>query len=542
MKINILNSIFKNFNLSKIDKDYTKFNKNIFKKKNNNKKIILFELNWRESDIIASSFLLDRLSKNYNADIVSFSPNLIETFYLKIKNIFFKILNFKIFKINESIGVDKYIFPSLDKIQKEYSSKLLKKYKNKIKNKNDLLNLKFKNIKFGELLYDYHLRKYNTPSADLNSNEIFEDLNYFIKLLVFWDNYIKKNKKKLCALLIGHSCYQHGILLRLCLSNKIKTYEATTEYIFSHNKNNYYSFKDWDHSYKELKNINFSKRKKLINIGKKILRERFKGKNTRKHTFMIWSKKYSTYGKSKNNKIFNKTNNKRLIVFAHCFYDNPHVFGRNFFDDFYEWINFIGQKSNEIKNIDWYIKKHPGGQPGNDEIFSEFSKKYPRLNILPKNILNTQLIKEGIDYATTVYGNAGYELAYHNIPVIYASKNNPTTNYKFNFQVKNLKQYDYYISNPHRMQIDPNKKKISEYFVSKFMMQDYNIFFTEKENDKIDKFFSVDENLMTNIGFKNFMDNFNQNKHKIINLKIDKFIKSNKFRLDKPYEEITKKI
>ena len=33
MKINILNSIFKNFNLSKIDKDYTKFNKKIFKKK-----------------------------------------------------------------------------------------------------------------------------------------------------------------------------------------------------------------------------------------------------------------------------------------------------------------------------------------------------------------------------------------------------------------------------------------------------------------------------------------------------------------------------
>ena len=92
-----------NFFYSKIDKDYIKFNKKIFKNKIKNKKFILYELNWRESDIIASSFLLERLSKTYNAAKVAFSPKISNSFFINIKNFFFRIINRKIYKINESI-------------------------------------------------------------------------------------------------------------------------------------------------------------------------------------------------------------------------------------------------------------------------------------------------------------------------------------------------------------------------------------------------------------------------------------------------------
>ena len=125
--------------------------------------------------------------------------------------------------------------------------------------------------------------------------------------------------------------------------------------------------------------------------------------------------------------------------------------------------------------------------------------------------------------------------------LIYGTKNNPTSNYRFNFQVKSFNQYDYYISNPEKMKIIYNKNKISEYFASKFMMQENNLFFSKEEIKKIDKVFTIDQNLMTNIGFKNFIESFDEKKNNKINFKIDKFIKSNKFRLDKENEEFFKK-
>ena len=529
---------FSNFFLNKIDKEYISFNKRIFGEKFKTNKYLLYEINWRETSIIASSFLLQNLSKRHKAKIYCFSPNLIQTFSDKFKLLLFKLLNYKIYKINNSIGVDKYIYPILNNDQNNKAKKLFLELKKKINSKKNIINLKYYNIYFGDLLYDYHLRVHGVPTIELNSEKFFKDLNYFCQLIIFWSNFVYKNKKKIKSILIGHSCYHHGILPRICLSNNISSYEASTEYIFSHKKNNFYSFKDWDHSFNQFRILNNKKKKHLSSLGKKILNQRFKGKNNRKQTFMIWTSKYSTYTKTKNTNFFYKTNNKKLIIFAHCFYDNPHVYGKNFFADFYEWMEFLGKKSNINKKIDWYIKKHPGGLPGNDEIFKKFSKSFPRLNILPKNITNYDLIKRGFDYATTMYGNIGYELAFHEIPVIYATTNNPTSNYKFNFQVKNLKQYDYYISNPEKMKIKFDKNKISEYFISKFAFQDNNVFFSEKNNIEIEKHYSIDQNLMTNIGFKNFLENIDEKKLSHINDKINKFIYSNKFRLDKTYDDL----
>ena len=55
-------------------------------------------------------------------------------------------------------------------------------------------------------------------------------------------------------------------------------------------------------------------------------------------------KKYSTYNNINKKNILFRTKNKRFIIFAHCFFDNPHVYGRNFFYDFYDWINYFGLK------------------------------------------------------------------------------------------------------------------------------------------------------------------------------------------------------
>ena len=67
--------------------------------------------------------------------------------------------------------------------------------------------------------------------------------------------------KKICGLLVGHSCYDNGILLRLCIANNIKTFEATTEYMFAHNKRTIILLK--------IGIIHFKKIKKLKSVEKK---------------------------------------------------------------------------------------------------------------------------------------------------------------------------------------------------------------------------------------------------------------------------------
>ena len=60
--------------------------------------------------------------------------------------------------------------------------------------------------------------------------------------------------------------------------------------------------------------------------------------------------------------------------------------------DFYEWIDFLGKKSQENNNYEWYFKIHPAIYDRNINHANYFVKKYPKIKILPKEITNNQLI------------------------------------------------------------------------------------------------------------------------------------------------------
>ena len=131
MKSNFFNKFYKNIFLDKYDTEYINFNYNIFNKPKLNKKVLLSELDWRESDIIGSSFLIDRILRKYKAELACFSPNLTTGFFNRLKKIFFKFTNRKIYKINKSLGVNSFIFPTLSKKQEKKSRKIFLSIKKK---------------------------------------------------------------------------------------------------------------------------------------------------------------------------------------------------------------------------------------------------------------------------------------------------------------------------------------------------------------------------------------------------------------------------
>ena len=70
-------------------------------------------------------------------------------------------------------------------------------------------------------------------------------------------------------------------------------------------------------------------------------------------------------------------NKKKIIVATHCFFDNPNAYGNFLFNDFYDWLIFIGKIGEKLKkNYEIYIKPHRDYLPGTIEALNEIKKIY----------------------------------------------------------------------------------------------------------------------------------------------------------------------
>ena len=73
----------------------------------------------------------------------------------------------------------------------------------------------------------------------------------------------------------------------------------------------------------------------------------------------MWYSKASSFGKIKNNKkVLNKSKKLKVLIATHCLFDSPHVSGNFFFNDFSDWLHYLGNLSDKT-NYDWYLKAHP---------------------------------------------------------------------------------------------------------------------------------------------------------------------------------------
>ena len=170
----------------------------------------------------------------------------------------------------------------------------------------------------------------------------------------------------------------------------------------------------------------------------------------------------------------NSNNNTKILIAAPCFQDAVHAFGSsNLFVDFYEWIDFLGKKSQKLKNFDWYLKLHPAIYSRNIKYAKYFTKKYPRINFLPQKTTNNQLIYEGISVVLTAYGSVGHEYPIFKIPVINSSFDGPHKHYDINIYPKNISEYSKYIDQLDEFKIEnveDVKDKIYEHYSMRYIM------------------------------------------------------------------------
>jgi len=223
-----------------------------------------------------------------------------------------------------------------------------------------------------------------------------------------------------------------GIPVRIAISLGIAVYQVNLNGVYFLSKENMFPSSEF-HSYKDdFEKLDIATKNNGIAKARERLKLIFEGR-TGVDQFYI---KNSAYSQKKTPiRILGNKSPTKILIASHSFYDSPHGLGMNLFPDFLEWLEFLGELSNQT-DYEWYIKTHPGIGILDQKTIYEFVSRFKKIILIPNMISHHQLIEEGINIVLTVRGSIGIEYAAKNITVINASLNNPHISYDFNIHPK----------------------------------------------------------------------------------------------------------
>ena len=184
----------------------------------------------------------------------------------------------------------------------------------------------------------------------------------------------------------------------------------------------------------------------------------------------------------------------------------------------------------------WYIKNHPkySGkfrlyQPMSDKIVDKFLENNKHITLLPNNLSNKQIIKEGLNVVFTVCGSVGSEFPFFLIPVVNAS-HNPHVAYNFNVTPKSKSEYLSTIKKLEKLRVNKNaSKELREFYFMKNLLPDRN--WLTGDYEKMLRSIKGFHNLQTSNIYNYWIKNFDNKKFLNLSSRFDKFIDSKDDRL-----------
>lgn len=437
---NIKHFIKRSFFISKEELEFSK-NYNSYKK-NHSDKVLLIPL----MDDVATMKLIKELVVKLKLD---------ETFTIKYfyvytlvdtkinrKSIFHfvlqKIQMFNIFYLNKLCKI--YNVKKSDIVMSNFIAPKYKPTpKYRFKTKNEILDIDYKGINIGELIYDTYLRFRAKPTIDLNDDCLYDIIEYSFDLSQKWDHFF--SRYKIHIVLIPYTAYFHwGIPSKLAVKNNVKTLTFGSYSYILQQPTNEYPYHSKNYNYYRLIFEKLSNKSERQKLAEQYLNNRLEGVIDNSIAYM----KKSSFKEEKNFESIALTNENFAVIFLHCFFDSPHIYGSALFPDFYEWIQHVLDTAAKVPSTDFIVKPHPNGLPENDLIVSELEKKYKAFKnivFIPKEISNKQLITMQPKAIFTVYGTVAHEFAFLGFPVIAAGKN-PHSKYNFIYEPKSIDELD----------------------------------------------------------------------------------------------------
>ena len=521
------------FTKDKIIKKFILHNKKIFKKNfYRNENLILVEFNGWSLQHIIISYISNVLAKKYSCTIHAYPGYVLNKYSLdwksKLKFLLANLIPIKQFLIYSSFGTKKFFYPILKRDDTEIAKKIYKKELVKVKNLNNIVNIKINKVFVGDLIYDSYLKFYKCPTINFKDNKFKNFLFESIKSFIFWERYLKENKVK--GIVFTHAVYSGAMLTRIAAYKYpgIELISGNSNSVYNFNKKNFNPWLDFKKLKKDFLKLTTFEKKKGLEFSKKLIEQRIKGINNSD----INSAKKSPYNLGFKKRVIKDNSKIKVLIATHCFLDSPHIFGKFFFPDFLQWLNFLSEISKKT-NYDWYIKSHPNFNPITYKLLKDFVKINKNFKLLPLNYGHKQILKEKIDFVLTVYGTIGWEYGFLGIPVINASKNNPHYNYKFNINPKSFKNYKKILLNLKNIKLKINKNEIYEFYLIAYVYHVVDwIFRDQKQLKKALKNFNKSFEKETYI---KWINSFNIDKHKQIIQSLSNFLESKNFKIQQKH-------
>lgn len=286
---------------------------------------------------------------------------------------------------------------------------------------NDLLKLKYKNIKIGEDIYEHIVRK-NSGLYSIDKLVLTRDfksivLCYCIAICSY--NIFEKNPP--LFYLCMDTTYIERITLRLAANFNAQIIQMMGRGIINIIKLrgnedilNWQSFTKMGanqecirQDYRQYIKEYFEKR--FSGLGDKEAKYAFKGKKIlEKQDFL--KRMHINNGK------------KNVFIMAHCFTDAARSSNFLLYRDYYNWLEETLKIASTITDVNWIVKAHPTRKHygEGDEVLELVNRYNAGCLIYMPDELSTSVVREVADVIVTCMGTAGVELACFGIPVVIA--------------------------------------------------------------------------------------------------------------------------
>lgn len=390
--------------------------------------------------------------------------------------------------------------------------------------KKDLEELKVNGIWIGDLIYDLFIRKLNTTTVDLGSQEFPCFLREALGYLFFWQDYFSKHTIK--AVLVSHCVYPWaGIITRVAVSFKVPVYLIQPNRIYyvtnNYNARAYNQYIDYP---KQFEQLSIEEKEKRLLEAKERIARRFRGERDVGGHHLI----KPTYKEKTGERVLKENAKIKILVASHCFSDDNHVYGNNLFPDFYEWLCFLGEMSGRT-DYDWYLKLHPDHYHWEKKHIVDFVHRFPKFTILSSDTSHHQIIEDGVSCVLTVYGTIGFEYAALGVPVITAADWNPTVAYDFNLHPKSIQEYEQILLHLDEIKLEIDLSKVYEYYFCQYL--------DEPDNWLYDSFTRLDAEIggreahIGSLSYGKYLEQFSIQKHESILATIERFRNSGDYCL-----------
>lgn len=385
-----------------------------------------------------------------------------------------------------------------------------------VKTKEDLENLKFHDIYIGDLVYDSYMNETRRPTIDFADPSLFKIFAKCLAMVILWEQ--KFRSEEISAVCVSHTVYSSGIPARVAIRNNIDVFQITSESIYRMNSSQFLAHQDHHYYPEEFSTFSAALKSNAHEMAKAKLDERLSGELTSDLFYMPISAFQRISGTEK--KVLKSSSRKKILIATHDFYDSPHCFGNSLYTDFYEWLNALGDISNQT-NFDWYIKNHPYMRGDGEEVVNLFLERFPNITLVPPATSHHQLIEEGISAVMTVFGSVALEYAYLGIQVVNACPTNPHFRYNFSSSPNSVNEYIDAIRNLEDKEVSIDVKEVLEYYYMHFLnypqnwvFLDYDLYLKSTSGEgrksllKTYKHFLKSENLRSDSDIKNSIQKF----------------------------------